>query len=162
LRPVVPLPYQKTCFCLPLSIYTHTFQSLSPFFSSLFCLFVILSQMKRCFFSKPVSPSAPGSFHKVSTKGSATGGALEGGTDGFQESRRKTTPTASPPGLCWYKAGMKSIRSTNYLLFSSLVPIFNNGAPSRSCSGDATSTSSTQDIPGCTAQGPNSQQQEGK
>lgn len=40
-----------------------------------------------------------------------------------------------------------------FIVFSSTV--FNNG-------GDATSTSSTQDIPRCTAQGPGSQQQEGE
>lgn len=58
---------------LSASFYLYTFQSLSPFFSSLFLFVCYLSQMKRCFFSKPASPPASGNFHKGSTKGSATG-----------------------------------------------------------------------------------------
>lgn len=64
-----PLPEDQL---LPLSIYTHTFQFLSPLFSSLF-LFVYLSQIKGASFLNLLlhpCPEAP------STKGSMMGGHL--------------------------------------------------------------------------------------
>lgn len=71
---------QKTGFCLPLSIYRHTFQ---PFFSLViffnYYLFVCYpSQMKRCFFSKPASPPMSRSFHKGQHQGLSNSGGWVG------------------------------------------------------------------------------------
>lgn len=67
-------------------------------------------------------------------------------------------PLASPRTVNW----IPSIEYLFVFFFFSPRCFLNNGTPSRSPSGDATSTSSTLDIPGCTAQGPSSQHREGR
>jgi len=89
---VVPLLHHKTGFCLPLSIYRNTFLSLSTLFWSFFCLFVCyLSQMRRCFFSKPARVSCPHAFHiKPRTKVLGIGGVWTGGTNGCKSDGKST------------------------------------------------------------------------
>lgn len=98
---------QKTGFCLPLSIYRHTFQ---PFFSLViffnYYLFVCYpSQMKRCFFSKPASPPMSRSFHKGQHQGLSNSGGWVGvlvvseGRTRAHEERCERRPTARLRGL---------------------------------------------------------------
>ena len=93
-------------------------------------------------------------------------GLSEGGTNGCEGAGvgEETHPPPPPPhpGL-WTGSLLLSIYCLFFFFSFSppvvfLITALRRGAPS----GDATSTSSTRDIPGCTAQGPSSQQREGR
>lgn len=111
---IVPLLHQETGFCLPLSIYT-LFTFFLPRFLSLFLFVRHLSQIKRCFFSKPASPPASRSFHKGTapraqrqSKG-GTNGCKKHGAGGEKKRYSLTSQPhiphlPPPPGLCWWKA----------------------------------------------------------
>lgn len=80
--------------------------------------------MKRCFFSKPASPPSSGSFHKDSTKGSASGG--DGGIKQwiYKSQEGKCSPLPLHQDGLVKKSGHELVQFI-YCVLLPLVHIFN-------------------------------------